>query len=367
MTPKSSLRNRDHREPDAAAPGGARANARAPAPSIHASAPREPSRSRAFALGAGIAALLAVVPGAALAQTPYPKSLRIVVTYAAGGPIDAVTRPVAGRLNEYTRTSVIVDNRPGANGAIGYEHVAKSPADGYTLVIGSAGPFAIAPAAYPSLPYDPVRDFTPVTNMATFPGLMVVTPSLPAKNVKELIALARSRPGQIAYGSAGTGSTPHLAVELFKQTTKTDMVHVPYKGAGPATMDTIGGQVQLMFADLPVLLPQVKGGKLRALAIGTGTRSPFLPEVPTLAEQGVSDVVYENWYGLFVAAATPREMIARLNTDLVAVLRQPETRALLTNMGAVADPGTPDALARRLREEMDRWGRVVKASGLKLE
>jgi len=303
----------------------------------------------------------------ALAQSGYGKPIRIVVTYPPGGPIDGLTRPFAQRLSEHIKSSVVVENRGGANGAIGYEYVAKQPADGYTLTIGAAGPFAISPkAVVRPLPYDPVKDFAPVTTMATLAELLTTNMSLPVRNVKELVALAKKRPGELVYASSGTGGTPHLAMELLKQSTKIDMVHVPYKGAGPATIEVIGGQTQLIFADMPVLLPQVQAGKLRALAVGTKQRSQNLPNVPTLIEQGVQ-IVVENWYAVFAPAATPKDMIARLNTDMVRVLSTPDAKALMIKLGAEAAPSTPEQTAKLLLDELDRWGRVVKAAGITLE
>ena len=312
-------------------------------------------------------AAAALAPAPVLAQAGYGKPLRIVVTYPPGGPIDGLTRPFAQRLSEAIKSPVVVENRSGANGAIGYEYVAKSAPDGHTLTIGAAGPFAISPKAFVRpLPYDPVKDFAPVITMATMPELLTTNMSLPVRTVKDLVALAKRRPGELVYASSGTGGTPHLAMELFKQAAKIDMVHVPYKGAGPATMEVIGGQTQLIFADLPVLLPQVQGGKLRALAVGTRTRTPSLPEVPTMLEQGFQVIAY-NWYGVFAPAATPKDMITRLNADMLRVLNMPETKAVMQKFGADAAPGTPAALAQLLREELERWGQVVKASGIKLE
>jgi tripartite-type tricarboxylate transporter receptor subunit TctC len=314
-----------------------------------------------------ICAMAGLASGAAMAQSGYGKPLRIVVTYPPGGPIDGLTRPFAQRLSDHIKSPVVVDNRAGANGAIGYEFVAKSPPDGYTLTIGAAGPFAISPkAVVRPLPYDPVRDFAPVTTMATLPELLTANVSLPVRNVKELVALAKRRPGELVYASSGTGGTPHLAMELLKQAAKIDMVHVPYKGAGPATMEVIGGQTQLIFADMPVLLPQVQAGKLRALAIGTKQRSQSLPEVPTLIEQGIQ-IVVENWYAVFAPAATPKDMIARLNADMVRVLSTPDAKALMVKFGAEAAPSTPEATAQLLKNELERWGQVVKVAGIKLE
>lgn len=319
--------------------------------------------------GGALAAVFAVAAFASTAAAQsYPnKPIRIVVPYAAGGPIDALTRPFAQRLGEQMKSTIIVDNRAGANGAIGYEHVARSAPDGYTIVIGTVGPFAISPKAYGKLPYDPVKDFTPITGMATMPELLVVHPTLPVRNLGELVKLAKARPGQLSYGSSGTGGTPHMAMELLKQAAKIDMTHVPYKGAGPATMDVVAGQLQLMFADLPVLLPQVKAGKLRGLAVGTKTRSPNLPEVPTTAEQGLPAVEAYNWYALFGPANMPREVVARLNGEAVKLLGLPDTKQLLFNLGADASPSTPEALAKLLRDELEKWGEVVRISGVRLD
>ena len=326
------------------------------------------ARSHSLALAATLfAGASGAVSLPALAQSSYGKPLRIVVTYPPGGPIDGLTRPFAQRLSDSVKSPVVVENRAGANGAIGYEHVAKSAPDGYTLTIGAAGPFAISPKAFVRpLPYDPVKDFAPITTMATMPELLTTNMSLPVRTVKELVALAKRRPGELVYASSGTGGTPHLAMELFKQAAKIDMVHVPYKGAGPATMEVIGGQTQLIFADLPVLLPQVQAGKLRALAVGTQARTASLPEIPTMLEQGFQVIAY-NWYGIFAPAATPKEMVTRLNADMVRVLSQPETKSIIQKFGADAAPGTPEQLAQLLREELERWGKVVKVSGIKLE
>lgn len=318
---------------------------------------------------ASLAAVLGVACALpAHAQQNFPnRPLRIVVFIPAGGAADFLARVMAQKLGDAFGQTVVVDNRAGSGGVIATSLVAKSAPDGYTLTIGAAGPFAISPKAFVRpLPYDPVKDFAPVTTMATMPELLTTNVSLPVRTVKELVALAKRRPGELVYASSGTGGTPHLAMELFKQAARIDMVHVPYKGAGPATMEVIGGQTQLIFADLPVLLPQVQSGKLRALAVGTRERSPSLPQVPTMLEQGFQVVAY-NWYGIFAAAATPREMIARLNADMVRVLNAPETKAIFLKFGADAAPGTPEQLAQLVREELDRWGKVVAASGIKLE
>ena len=260
-----------------------------------------------------IAGALALAGAAttALAQTYPNKPIRIVVPYPAGGPIDMTTRPLAQKLTDAMGNPVVVDNRGGANGIIGTDNVAKSPADGYSLVVASGGGFAIGPHVYAKLPFDVFKDFAPVSLFVTLPELLAVHPSLPVKSVKELVALAKQRPNQLNFGSSGTGSTPHLAGELLKSAANIQMVHVPYKGMGPATMDLIAGQLQLVFADMPVLLQQVKGDKLRALAVGSQQRSPSLPDVPTVSEAGYPKVEAYNWYALYVPAATPKAIIAQ--------------------------------------------------------
>ena len=310
--------------------------------------------------------------GLALAQAPaagkFPvKPLRIVVPYPPGGPIDILTRPLAQKMNEGMGNTVLVDNRAGANGIIGIEHVAKSPADGYTLVVGSAGSFAINPNVYAKLPFDVVKDFAPVSLFATVPELLVVHPSLPARSVKELVALAKARPKQLNYGSSGVGGTPHLAVELLKQAAGMDVVHVPYKGMGPATIDLIAGQVQLAFADLPVLLPQVKADKLRALAVSTAARSPNLPEVPTTAESGYAKIRIMNWYALFVPAATPKDIVAALNTETAKAVARPDMKSFVQEQGGTAVSNSSADLASMLRGELDMWGKVVKTAGVRLD
>jgi tripartite-type tricarboxylate transporter receptor subunit TctC len=277
------------------------------------------------------------------------------------------TRPLAQKLTEALGNPVVVDNRGGANGMIGTDNVAKSPPDGYSLVVASGGAFAIGPHVYAKLPFDVFKDFAPVSLFVTLPELLAVHPALPVRSVKELVALAKARPNQLNFGSSGTGSTPHLAMELLKSAAKVEMVHVPYKGMGPATMDLIGGQLQLVFADQPVLLQQVKGDKLRALAVGTQTRSPNLPNVPTMAESGLPQVEAYNWYALFAPAGTPKPVLARLNAETVKIMNNPDVKAATQSQGADAAAGTPEELGALLKREYDKWGAVVKAAGVKAE
>ena len=314
-----------------------------------------------------VALALLSAAGVAHAQKFPMKPIRIVVPYPPGGPIDMLTRPLAQKMNEQMNSPVVVDNRAGANGIIGIEHVARSAPDGYTVVVGSAGSFAINPNVYAKLPFDVVKDFAPVSLFATVPELLVVHPSLPVRSVKELVALAKARPKQLNYGSSGTGGTPHLAVELLKQSAGMDIVHVPYKGMGPATMDLIAGQVQVAFADLPVLLQQVKGGKLRALAVSTPQRSPNLPEVPTIAESGYPKINIMNWYALFAPAATPKDVISTLNADTAKVAARADMKSFVQEQGGASVSNTPAELATLLRAELDMWGKVVKAAGVRLD
>ena len=298
----------------------------------------------------------------------YPnKPIRIVVPYPAGGPIDMSTRPLAQKLTDAMGNPVVVDNRAGANGIIGTDNVAKSPPDGYSLVVASGGGFAIGPHVYAKLPFDVFKDFAPVTLFVTMPELLAVHPALPAKSVKELVALAKARPNQLNFGSSGTGSTPQLAAELLKSAAKIQMVHIPYKGMGPATMDLIAGQLQLVFADLPVLMQQVKGDKLRALAVGTTARSASLPNVPTMAEAGYPQVEAYNWYALYVPAGTPKPIIARLNTEVGKVMSNPDMKSFMQSQGADAVVSTPEELTALHKREYDKWSAVVKAAGITAE
>jgi len=301
------------------------------------------------------------------AQSFPSKPVRIVVPFPAGGPIDMTTRPLAQKMSEGLGAPVVIDNRGGANGNIGAENVAKSPADGYSMVVGAGGGFAIGPHLYKKLSFDVFRDFTPVSLFMTLPQLLVLHPQLPVKTVKELAALAKAKPNQLSFGSSGYGSTPHLAMELLMRAADIKMTHVPYKGMGPATMDLMGGQLQLTFADMPVLLQQVKGGKLRPLAVGTPKRSANLPEVPSMAEAGFPKVEAYNWYGLFAPAGTPKDIIARLNAETVKAINHPEMKSFAQSVGTEAAAGTPEQLGALHKREFEKWGVVVKAIGVTLE
>lgn len=313
------------------------------------------------------ALLLAAWCAAAGAQAYPSRTLRIVVPFPAGGPTDIVARLMAPKLTEVVGQQVIVENRAGANGLIGVDHVAKSAPDGYTMVMTTASPVAISPAVYPKMPFDTLRDFAPVTLATTTPELLVVHPSVPAKSMKELVALARARSGQINIASTGSGSLPHLAMELLKVATKTDLVHVPYNGAAPAVAALVGGQVHGMFADLPVLLPHVQSGKLRALGMASPQRAGLLPALPTMTEQGLPSVEAVNWYGVMVPAATPREIVARLNEGYVKALSDPSLKEKLSARGADPVGNTPEQFATFLRADIARWAKLAQSTSIKVD
>jgi len=307
--------------------------------------------------------------GIAHAQAPgaYPaKPVRIVVPFAPGGGVDLVARILAQRLTETTRQSFIVDNRTGASGIIGTEHVAKSPPDGYTLMMGSQTTHAVVPALYPKVPYDPARDFAPISMVASSPLLISVNPSLPARSVKDLIALAHARPGELSYGAA-SGGTPHMAGELFSLTAGIRMLFVPYKGEGPAVLDVIGGQISLVFANLPVALPHVRGGKLRGLAVTSPERVATAPEFPTVAESGLPGYQTATWFGFFAPAGTPREIVAKLAADAAQGLTPADVREKLSALGIFVVANTPEQFAAVLKAEIPRWAKVVRDSGAKPE
>ena len=317
--------------------------------------------------GIALAALFACAAFHVQAQGYPAKPVRIIVPFAAGGGTDIVARTVGARLGEGLGQTVIVDNRAGAAGAIGTELAAKSAADGYTLLMGSNGPLAISPGLHAKLPYDPLRDFAPVALITTMPFLMVVHPSLPVRSVKALVALAKARAGQLNYGSPGSGSSTHLAMELFKSMAGIAIVHVPYKGVAPAATDLISGQVQMMSGDLNTLMPHVKSGKMRPLAVTGATRSALLPDMPTLSEAGVPGYEASGWFGIFAPAATPREIVRRLNGEIVKALASIELRKRLAGLGGEVAGETPERFGAHLRDEIAKWGRLIRAIGLKPE
>jgi tripartite-type tricarboxylate transporter receptor subunit TctC len=301
----------------------------------------------------------------ALAAQGYPaRTIRVVVPYAPGGATDLTGRLVGQKMTERFGQTVVVENRSGAGGVIGADAVAKSAPDGYTLLLASPAEIAVLPHLQ-KMPYSVDRDLLPLSLASMTPLILVVHPSLPVKSVKELIAFIKARPGQMTYASAGTGGVQHLAGELLKITAKLDMVHVPYKGAGPVMPDLIGGHVPMFFSGMPPSMPHVKAGKLRALAVTSTGRSPAAPEVPTMAEAGVPNFVFTNWFAYFVPTGTPAGVIAILNGEINRALKLDEVKAKLANVGLETVGTTPEELGRFVREESDKFAKLIKLSGAK--
>jgi tripartite-type tricarboxylate transporter receptor subunit TctC len=316
----------------------------------------------------GLAAILGALSlNAANAQTYPAKPVRIIVGLAPGGTTDVFTRILAQRLTESWGQQVIVDNRPGASGMIGGDVVAKAAPDGYTLLVSPQTSLAVAPALYGKAPYDTAKDFAPVTLLGSTPLLMIVHPSFPAKTFAEFMTLAKKPGEQLTFGSGGIGSSPHMAGELLKARLGIRMTHVPYKGESPAIADTMGGQIPIMFGNLPVAVPHVKSGRLRALANTTAKRSPLAPQVPTVAESGVGDFEIATWYGMLAPAGVSPELVTRLQRDSSRVLGHPETRERLTNMGVDVIASSPEEFGTYLRSEIARYTKIVKSAGLKPE
>ena len=318
-----------------------------------------------------ITAVVSMLAGAALAwpaaaQTFPAKPVRIIVAFPPGGGVDIVARTMGPRLTEIWRQPIVVENRPGASGVIGTEAAARSAPDGHTLFIGTLGNLTANQYLYPKMPVDPLRDLAPLTQVVAVHFVMTAHPSLPAKNVKELIALAKARPGQINYASSGPGGAPHLGAELFKSMTRVDMVHVPYKGSGLSFIDLLAGQVSLTCDSQLQSLPYIKAGRLRALAILGGKRSPLLPEVATVGET-VPGYELTNWFGMTVPAATPPDLIARLYADISKVLQQPDFREKITGMGADVVGSTPAQFGAFMKAESDKWGKVIREANIKAE
>jgi len=303
---------------------------------------------------------------AADAQTYPAKPIRIIVPFPAGGIADVMSRVFGQKFTDSWGQPVVVDNRAGAGGNIGADLVAKSPPDGYTLVMGSIGTHSVNVSLFSKLPYDPVRDFTPVALVIKSDNLLVVHPSLPVKTVKEVIALARAKPGQLVYASAGNGTAGHLAGELFKLLAKIDIVHIPYKGNVPSITDLIGGQTSMTFATLPTVLPQVQAGRLRAIAVTGAQRNPALPDVPTVAAT-LPGFEVTNWVGIFAPAGTPADVIAKLNAEIMRIMKLPEVQMRLDNEGAKFTPNTPAEFGAFQKSEIAKWAKVIKESGVHVD
>ncbi len=309
------------------------------------------------------AAGAAVISTAAYAQGYPDKAVRVIVPFAPGGSTDIVARIMSQKLSERLKQSFVIDNRGGGGGNIGSDLVAKAPPDGYLLLIGTVGSLTINPSLYRKMPYDPLKDLAPIAYFGSTPNVLVVHPSLPVKSVKELITLARSKPGQLNYASAGTGGSVHLAGELFRNLAKVELVHVPYKGSGPALIDLLGGQTQLMFSTMPPALPHVASGRLRALGMTGIARSALVPNLPTIAESGLPGYEITQWWGLLGPAGLNAAIVTRLNAETNAVLQQPEVRERFASEGADTAPNSPAWFATYMNTEVAKWAKVVKASG----
>ena len=314
-----------------------------------------------------ISACALTVASGAHAQAWPAKPVRFISPFAPGGGADITSRVIAQKLAETLGQQVLVDNRGGAGGMIGVELGAKAPPDGYTMVLGTIGPIAINPNLYARMAYDPVKDLVPVTLAADALNVLVVHPALPVKNVKELIALGKARPNELFFGSSGPGATDHLAGELFNMLTGTKMVHVPYKGGAPAMLDLMSGNVQMIFATVSTSIGQIKGGKIRALGMTGTKRFVLMPDLPTIAEAGVPGFAVNNWYGVFVPTGTPKEIVARLNTDIVKILHMADAKQRLLESGIEATPSTPEQFAAYIQSETKKWAKVVKDGKIKVE
>jgi len=318
------------------------------------------------ALKALLAVIALAASGVALAQAWPNKPIRLVVNFPPGGAADQIARSVGVPLGEALGEPIVIENRPGANGNIGADAVAKSPPDGYTLLMSSGGAFSVNPHLYTKLPFDPVKDLVPVAAAARILVFLVVRPDLPAKSVDEFVALARANPGKLTYGSPGSGSSPHIAGEMLKRAAKIDIVHVPYKGAAPALTDLLGGQLDFMF-DPGIGLPQVRAGKLRLLAVGSPKRSALFPDTPTLAEAGMAGFDADSWFGFYAPAGVPADILARLNREINRALQTPAVRERITALGAEAVALSAEEFAALQRADRERFGVVVREAGIKLD
>jgi tripartite-type tricarboxylate transporter receptor subunit TctC len=314
-----------------------------------------------------LAAVLLAWAGGPAAQTYPVKPVRLVIPYPPGGGSDTIGRPLAQKIAEGLGQQVVVENRGGANGNIGMEAVARSAPDGYTLVFALSAQLAINPGLYQKLPYDPLKDFAPITLLGEGGYILVVHPSLPAKSLKELLALARSRPGQIAYSSSGNGSGGHLAIELLNSMAGIRMLHVPYKGGGPALMDLIAGQVQVLFATQLASWPHIQSGRIRALATSMAKRPASVPDLPTVSEAGLPGYDSGVWYAVLAPAGTPRDIVMRINAEVLRALKQPDYRSLLVNNTIEPIGSPPERLTQYIRSELAKWAKVIKAANVRID
>ena len=323
------------------------------------------SPAQGLALGL-LVGTLAWLPNAGAQEYPT-KPIRLVITYPPGGNTDLVGRALALKLGEFMGQQVVVDNRGGAGGVLGSMITAQSAPDGYTIMLGTSAGMVINPLLSRKLTYDPVRDFAPVSMVVIVPQLLVINPQLPVKNVRELIAFAKAKPGYLNAGSSGVGTPNHFGTELLKWLAGVDIVHVPYKGGAPALTDLLGGQIQMAFSSVPAVLPHIKAGRLVALGVGSAKRSPALPNIPTIAEAGVPGYEYTTWYGIFAPAKTPRTLIARLNAEIVKAMETPDIKDRFTALGGDPDPGTPEELRAYMANESAKWAKIIKAANIRIE
>ena len=310
---------------------------------------------------------LLAASAASLAQGYPSRAIRLIVAFPPGGTSDVVARALAQKLNESFGQPVLVENRPGAGGNLGAELVAKAPADGYTLLICTPAELAINASLYSKMPYDPVKDFTPVTLATSAPLILVVHPALPVKTVRELNALAKSRPRELNFGSAGSGSSPHMAMELLREMAGIQINHIPYKGTAPAITDLHGGHIQAFFSGMPPALPQVRAGRLRALAVTTAKRSPLMPDLSTMIESGLRGFVIDNWQGVLLPANTPRDIVTRLNSEIVRILALPDIKQRLSEQGAEPAGTTPEQFAAYIQSEIGKYADIIRKSGAKVD
>ena len=326
-------------------------------------------KRRTCLLVAGAAAgVLALAPLAAQAQAAYPtKPITIIVPFSAGGTTDILARILGQFMSKDLGQPVVVDNRAGAGGNIGAQAVARAAPDGYTLLMGTVGTHAINQSLYKKLAFDPIKDFAPLSRVALVPNLLVANPSQPFKTVKEMIDYAKANPGKITFGSSGNGSSIHLSGELFKHMAGVEMQHVPYRGSAPAVTDLLGGQIAVMFDNMPSAIGYVKSGKLRPLAVTTPKRSPALPDVPTIAEAGVPGYEATSWFGLLAPAKTPAPVVAKLNASILKALADPEVKAKMAEQGAEPYGEKPEQFAQFIQSETEKWGKIVKQSGASIE
>lgn len=324
-------------------------------------------KSSANRLATSLCLLALALPGVALAQAYPTKTVKVIVPFPPGGAIDTLARIVGQQLSTAWGQPVVIENRPGAGGTIGTDQLSKSSPDGYTLGWGAVSTHGMNAALYKKLPYDTVKGFTPVARVAVVPNVLVVHPALPVQNVTDFVRLSRNQSHKLSYASAGSGSTLHVSCELFSRLAKIEMLHVPYKGSGPALADVMGGQVPVMCDSLTSALPHIRSGKLRALGVTGTTRSPLLPSTPTLAEAGIKNYEMLPWYGVFAPAGTPTNIVQQVNADINKVLEQPEIKARFALIGAEAVPATPDQFASQVRTDMARWGKLIKEMAITID